>query len=176
MCNYAFSTIMLQISFVSHFYCIIYAILTQIAITPYIQLYIIIICKYRGAYVYIIILYALSINLYCINSILHVLLVATRKLYNMSLLVRVNRKFSFIAIDLICYLFINIIVIMVNLRNSSKFYNIIGSYFTLCSSYAMLNIHIVLQLIILNYYNFSLILYSIYCNLIILINIINSIL
>ena len=87
------------------------------------------------AYVYNIILYALPINLYCMNSILHALLGAARKLYNMSLLARVNMKFPFIAIDsiLICYLFINIIVIMVNLRNSSKFYNIIGIYFTLCS-------------------------------------------
>ena len=135
MCNYVFSTIMLQISFVSHLYCIKYAIPTRIAVTHYTQLYIIIICKYRGAYVYIIILYVLPINLYCMNSILHVLLVATRKLYNMTLLTRVNRKFPFIAIDsiLICYLFVNIIVIMVNLRNSSKFYNIIGIYFTLCS-------------------------------------------
>ena len=148
MCNYALSTIMLQISFISHFYCFIYAILTRIAITPYTQLYIIIICKYRGAYVYIIILYVLPTNLYCTNSILHVLLVARRKLYNMTLLARVNRKFPSIAIDsiLICYLFINIIVIMVNLRNSSKFfYNIISIYFT------MLKIHIVLQTIILNY-------------------------
>ena len=135
ICNYALSTIMLQISFVSHFSCSIYAILTRIAITPYTQLYIIIICKYSGAYVYIIILNALPINLYCMNSILHVLLMATRKLYNMFLLVRVNRKFPFIAIDSIriCYLFINIIVIMVNLRNSSKFHNIISIYFTLSS-------------------------------------------
>ena len=77
---------MLHKSFVSHSYCIINAILTRIAITPYTQLYIIIICKYRGAYVYIIILYALSTNLYCMNSILHVLWVATRKQNNMSLL------------------------------------------------------------------------------------------
>ena len=66
MCNYACSTIiMLHKSFVSHSYCITYAIhvLTRIAITSYTQLYIIIICKYRGVYVYIVILYALPINL-----------------------------------------------------------------------------------------------------------------
>ena len=115
---------MLHLSFYSFSSFIIYTILSRITIPPYTQLFLIIIYTYRGTYVYIIILYTLLINLYCMNSIFHILWVTILKLYNMSLLAGVNRKFPFIAIDLslICYLFINIIVIMVNVINNSSCY------------------------------------------------------